>query len=436
MTSSTSSAASAPSLFLLLLVLFSPLHLSSAARLSPLSGLGGSVDLDHPLVQDGGADDVHEATHANDIALLAAGLPAPLGLSRGSSPASFLTSSSSLLTEERLSELFEAFAHGFNREYVDEYGFNSDARARAYEAFRDNALLVHAHNAAKDTAGHTYTLALNRFADVSWEDFASSFLGASQNCSATTTDDADDTNTPFANKLKPPVRRDWRADGGVSPVKNQGHCGSCWTFSTTGALESALLIKHGKNVSLSEQQLVDCAQDYDNHGCFGGLPSHAFEYIRFTGGLDTESSYPYVAGDNATQHDSCLFQRDDVAVRVAAVHNITQGHEEGILRAVGFHGPVSVAFEVVKDLRFYHEGVYKSGECRKGPDTVNHAVLAVGYDTARAGNGSNNMRKREVPYWIIKNSWSAQWGNDGYFLMERGVDMCGIAACASYPVIE
>ncbi|GFY82422.1 aleurain-like protease [Actinidia rufa] len=177
--------------------------------------------------------------------------------------------------------------------------------------------------------------------------------------------------------------KDWRVSGIVSPVKDQGHCGSCWTFSTTGALEAAYKQAFGKGISLSEQQLVDCAGAFNNFGCSGGLPSQAFEYIKYNGGLDTEESIP--------------------------LH--WQKCERGIS-------------EVVNGFRLYKEGVYTSDTCGRTPMDVNHAVLAVGYGVE---NG--------VPYWLIKNSWGADWGDSGYFKMEMGKNMCGVATCASYPVV-
>lgn len=110
-----------------------------------------------------------------------------------------------------------------------------------------------------------------------------------QHCSATNRKSFGSLNANI------PKEWDWRSLGVVSPVKNQGKCGSCWTFSTIGALESHFLLKYGQFRNLSEQQLVDCAGDYDNHGCKGGLPSHAFEYIKDNGGISLETNYPYLA---------------------------------------------------------------------------------------------------------------------------------------------
>ena len=216
-----------------------------------------------------------------------------------------------------------------------------------------------------------------------------------------------------------PSSWDWREHGGVSPVKNQGSCGSCWTFSTVGALEAHSLVKYGKFTPLSEQQLVDCAQAFDNHGCEGGLPSHAFEYVMHAGGISTETDYVYTATDDPCTVDKSTFALDVLS----GSFNVTEG-DEGSLQTAVYLGPVSVAFEVVDGFRDYATGVYTSTVCGNTPMDVNHAVLAVGYGVDDQG----------MEYWIIKNSWGAAWGDEGFFKMEKGVNMCGVAMCNSYPI--
>lgn len=238
-------------------------------------------------------------------------------------------------------------------------------------------------------------------------------MGASQNCSATTNGNHKLTIVDL------PETKDWREEGVVSPVKDQGSCGSCWTFSTTGALEAAYHQAFGKGISLSEQQLVDCAGAFNNFGCHGGLPSQAFEYIKYNGGLDTEEAYPYTAEDG-----KCKFSSENVGVQVLDSVNITLGAEDELKHAVALVRPVSVAFEVVRSFRFYKKGVYSSTTCGSTPMDVNHAVLAVGYGVEDG-----------VPYWLIKNSWGGDWGENGYFKMEMGKNMCGVATCASYPIV-
>jgi cathepsin H len=238
---------------------------------------------------------------------------------------------------------------------------------------------------------------------------------AEQQCSATT-----HRQSVMKGPIDPPIAFDWRDLGGVSPVKNQGHCGSCWTFSTVGTLEAHSLIKYRDFTPLAEQQLVDCAQAFDNHGCNGGLPSHAFEYIMSAGGISTEDAYPYFAEDHNCTVDPKTFA---LQVHGGAV-NITEGDEKELLAAVFLHGPVSIAFQVVTGFKDYKSGVYTSDVCKNGSADVNHAVVAVGF---------GKCPKTGKDYWIVKNSWGTEWGDEGYFKIERGVNMCGVAQCNSFP---
>lgn len=297
----------------------------------------------------------------------------------------------------------------FARRYGKRYDSVGEIRRR-FGIFVENLELIRTSN----RMGRPYTLGVNEFADITWEEFRDQHLGASQTCSATLKGNHKVTDVVL------PDTKDWREAGIVSPVKNQGSCGSCWTFSTTGALEAAYTQLTGKSISLSEQQLVDCATDYNNFGCHGGLPSQAYEYIKYNGGLDTEEAYPYL-GVNSI----CKFKPESVGVKVVDSVNITQGAEDELKHAVGVVRPVSVAFEVVRGFRFYKSGVYTSDTCGSSPMDVNHAVLAVGYGVEDG-----------IPYWLIKNSWGTQWGDDGYFKMEMGKNMCGIATCSSYPTVS
>jgi len=284
---------------------------------------------------------------------------------------------------------------------------------RRFQIFKENAQYIYHHN----HKSHSYTLALNEFADLTDEEFTQRYLlsAPQPNCSAT-------KGSYILHSVddKLPNAVDWRQKGVVSAVKNQGTCGSCWTFSTTGAMESHWTIVKGVKKLFSEQQLVDCAQAFDNHGCEGGLPSHAFEYIRYNG-LTTEDQYVYHGKDQ-----KCQYTKSMAVGSCAGSQNITQGAENELVDAIANVGPVSIAFEVASDFRFYKDGVYNSKVCKSGPQNVNHAVLAVGY----------NSTVSNMPYYIIKNSWGATWGMDGYFLMIRDKNMCGIATCASYPLVN
>ncbi|GKV17930.1 hypothetical protein SLEP1_g28380 [Rubroshorea leprosula] len=299
---------------------------------------------------------------------------------------------------------FARFTHRYGKRYE-----SVEEMKLRFQIFKENLDLIRSTN----KKGLPYTLAVNHFTDWTWEEFQRHRLGAAQNCSATMKGNHKLTHEAL------PEMKDWREMGIVSPVKDQGHCGSCWTFSTTGALEAAYHQAFGKGISLSEQQLVDCAGAFNNFGCNGGLPSQAFEYIKYNGGLETEEAYPYTGKDG-----ECKFSSENVGVQVVDSVNITLGAEDELKHAVAVVRPVSVAFEVVNGFRFYKSGVYTSDTCGSDPMDVNHAVLAVGYGVE---NG--------VPYWLIKNSWGETWGDNGYFKMEMGKNMCGIATCASYPVV-
>lgn len=274
----------------------------------------------------------------------------------------------------------------------------------------------------------SYKLAINKFSHLTDDEFVK-YLNIrplvrdpQAECSATSKKSKNLRNENV-KKRDPPKSIDWRDAGAVTPVKNQGHCGSCWTFSTTGAIEAHWKKTTGVTLDLSEQQLIDCARDYDNHGCNGGLPSHAFEYIKAAGGIEPESAYPYKAADQP----GCNFDKSKVAAQVVTSFNITKGDEKELKEAVAFAGPVSITFQVVGDFRGYASGVYTSPTCGNRPEDVNHAVLAVGY-------GRDSATGKD--YWIVKNSWGPTWGDQGYFKIERGVNMCGVAVCNSYPLVK
>eukprot|EP00794_Sanderia_malayensis_P004738 gene4738-5361_t len=214
---------------------------------------------------------------------------------------------------------------------------------------------------------------------------------------------------------------DWRLYGAVTPVKDQAVCGSCWSFGATGAIEGALFMKTGKLVRLSQQNLVDCSWGFGNNGCDGGEEFRAYQWVMKHGGLATSYSYgPYLGADGY-----CKKSNIKIGAQLTGYVNITSGDLKALKVAIGTKGPVAVGIDASHlSLSFYSHGVYYEPKCGNTPESLDHAVLAVGYGK-HAGQD----------YWLIKNSWSTHWGNDGYVLMSQKDNNCGVATDATYVTV-
>merc|ERR1712072_594782 len=213
---------------------------------------------------------------------------------------------------------------------------------------------------------------------------------------------------------------DWVAKGAVTPVKNQKHCGSCWAFSATGALEGAYFVASGKLVSLSEEDLVQCDTAHD-HGCRGGLMDNAFNFVE-KNGIASEADYPYTSGYGVT--GSCKSDLEHRPVVTIESYTDVPSGGENALKAAASKQPVAIAIEADKSaFQLYSGGVLDNPGCGQQLD---HGVLLVGYGT---DSGKD--------YWKVKNSWGASWGEQGYIRMVRGANKCGIAdGPPSYPTVS
>jgi cathepsin L len=262
-----------------------------------------------------------------------------------------------------------------------------------------------------DEESRGFSVGLNAFADLTSEEFVSIYNG--MNVSKVI---GEVENIMIAA----PASVDWRTKGAVTGIKNQGQCGSCWSFSATGSMEGAWFLKGHKLVSLSEQNLVDCSTAQGNMGCNGGLMDQAFEYIIQNGGIDSEASYPYTA----TGPNTCRYNPANRAATDSSYHDVTSGSEPSLVTAIAMT-PVSVAIDASHmSFQLYTNGVYYEPAC--SPTQLDHGVLAVGYDTSAQGKA----------YYIVKNSWGTGWGMQGYIYMSRNrQNNCGIATAASYPII-
>lgn len=223
-----------------------------------------------------------------------------------------------------------------------------------------------------------------------------------------------------------PESFDWREHGAVTPVKNQGSCGSCWAFSTTGNIEGQWYLQKKELVPLSEQNLVDCDHQCEpndpnvcNAGCGGGLMWLSFQHIVNAGGIATEKAYPYTAKNGQCHYNETM--------RGATVSSwkMLPTNEDELAAWLAANGPVAVAVNA-SWLQFYTKGISDPAMCN--PDGLNHAVLLVGYGTGKSLFG------KEKKYWIVKNSWGTSWGEHGYFRILRGHNRCGISAvpCSAF----
>lgn len=309
-----------------------------------------------------------------------------------------------------ITNAFESFKLSFNRTY----GQNDYEHAMRYRIFKQNLFLIEQLN--KFEMG-TAEYGITEFSDLtSQEYFQRTGLKAREGA---------ENRIPNLQAeipdIKLPTSFDWRDKNAVTPVKNQGNCGSCWAFSVTGNIEGVHVAQGGSLESYSEQELLDC--DTVDGACNGGLPDDAYKAIERIGGLETENAYPYEAHKGKCHYDPSLKR---VAVKGAVD---LPKEEEAIAKYLVENGPVSIGINA-NGMQFYHRGVSRPWKALCRADSLDHGVLIVGF-------GEETGKKNKIlPYWIVKNSWGPKWGEQGYYRVYRGDNTCGVASMASSAILE
>ncbi|KAK1170316.1 cathepsin L1-like [Acipenser oxyrinchus oxyrinchus] len=306
---------------------------------------------------------------------------------------------------------WQAWKVTYKRQYTR---MNEEQKRATWES---NYKMIQQNNQHVQRGRKTITMGMNKFGDLTSEEFTVMLGLFQKNTGRAAVLSAEQLRTT-ASKLNL-NSIDYRTKGYITPVKEQGECGSCWAFTAAGALEGQMFKKTGKLVSLSVQNLIDCSRPQGNYGCLGGLMDGAYKYMLASNGIQSEASYPYRIQDDLP----CSFNSSKVVAKITGYNYLPFYNEQALADAVAVFGPISVGIDASL-LQFYQSGrIFNDPKCSS--EKINHAVLVVGY-------GSVASQK----YWIIKNSWSASWGEEGYFRLAKDMNRtCGISNYSVVPTV-
>jgi len=301
------------------------------------------------------------------------------------------------------------------KEYLHKYGKHYDSRREwnhRKSIYEKNKMKSMMKTKKAEQEGKSVRFGINQFTDITEAEFRKTYLNYKRHHL-----NAPTLRVTEAEVKALPTSWDWRTKGGVTPVKDQGQCGSCWAFSATEGVESAWTLAGNKMVTLSVQQVVSC--DTNDDGCGGGDLPTAFQYIQGAG-LELDSFYPYSSESGSS--GSCLFNASHVVAHISGFQYATQNQSEPAMQvAMVGHTPLSVCVDA-SNWSDYTSGVMNAAACGTELD---HCVQAVGYSSMSNGTA----------YWIVRNSWNTDWGIDGYIYLELGQNVCGIAEEATYVTI-
>ena len=306
-------------------------------------------------------------------------------------------------TEIPVTETFDSWVIKYDKSYstVQELDYRRDVWEKNEK--------IEKHNYEADRGNATYHMGINQLTDLTGAEFRNLYLAPRL------------TDKPPVTKCKNRTfsgssehkEKDWRKGKHISVtrVKDQGQCGSCWSFAATGTIEGAWARKTNWTgfeyhpPAFSEQQIVDCSKSYNNEGCSGGYIDAGITYA-MDKGLEGEETYRYFATDG-----KCKYDETKVQVKPDGCYYIPPRSEHALEVAVDSMGPVGISINAGDDFQHYSWGVF-DGACSNKAKEANHGVLIVGYNKDA---------------WTVKNSWGASWGKDGYIEFKKGDNACGLA---------